>query len=161
MKKIFLSLFLFVLTMHAFAQDIDIENAITVSNTQIKWEESFEKAKKLALKKNKPIFVFFTGSDWCSPCRNLNADVLHTEAFYKLAASKFVFYEADIPRRTDIISPEKRTFNKELKQRLGVKGTPTILILNANEVEVARRSGYAMRDPELYFDFIQNALNQF
>lgn len=161
MKKIFLSLLLLIFSTHTFAQDIAIENTIPAPDAKIKWEESYEKAKKLAIKKNKPLFIYFTGSDWCTPCRNLNADVLDTEAFYEVAASEFVFYEADIPRRTDVISPEKRTFNKELKQRLGVNGTPTILILSPNEVEVARRSGYSMRDPELYFDFIQNALNQF
>lgn len=159
MKKALFSLLFITLLIPVYAQDIVVNENPPSQDYKIKWEDSYDKAEKLAKEKQKPLLIYFTGSDWCAPCVNLHKDVLDTKTFFELAASEFIFYEADIPRRTDIISPEKRAFNKELKKRLDVKGTPTILILRDNEIEISRRSGYIMREPDLYFDFIKSAIN--
>ena len=44
---------------------------------EVNWEHSYEKAKSIAKKENKQLLIFFTGSDWCGPCKNLVADFLN------------------------------------------------------------------------------------
>ena len=61
MKKIILSLLLVVgFSSMSFGQDHDV-----------KWQDDYDKAVKKAKKQDKPILLFFTGSDWCGPCKML------------------------------------------------------------------------------------------
>ena len=145
MKRLVLSLLFVTYTAFLFAQDSHnpTDFGREVVTQKAKWQKNFEKAQKLAKRKNKPLLVFFTGSDWCGPCKNLQKD--------------FILYEADFPRRTDIITPEKKKENIKIQRKYGVRGYPTILILNSKGEEIGRRVGYSfMRDPEPHFQLLIN-----
>ena len=64
MKKIFLVLILFT-SFLAFGQE------------KAKWYTDFEKAGKISVENKKPLFVFFTGSYWCTPCKNIKRVVFN------------------------------------------------------------------------------------
>ena len=119
---------------------------------------SFKKAQKLASRKNKPLLVFFTGSDWCGPCKNLHKDFFETEKFKKIARKDFILYKADFPRRRDLISEEKKIENKKIQSEYGVKGYPTILVLSSYGIELGRQVGYFMHDPEPHFKLLEKTL---
>lgn len=162
MIKVILSVLIFVSSFSLSAQDskeelLHMQNV----NEELNWVPSFKKAKDLAKKKNKPILVFFTGSDWCGPCKMLQQDFFHTEEFIALADKNLILYEADFPRRTDLISQEKKMENFKLQGKYSVRGYPTIIFLNAQGNEIGRRSGYSfMRDPEPHFTLLKDIINK-
>ena len=162
MKKIFLLNILFLTAIITYAQDShQTANLSTDPSTkELKWEQDFKKAQKLAKKLNRPLLVFFTGSDWCGPCKILHKDFLDTEEFIKLADKELILYEADFPRRTDLITPEQKVINYQIKNKYAIRGYPTILILNSDGEEVARRSGYSkMTGSEYHFEMLNKAIN--
>lgn len=162
MKKLVLSLLILVVSFSMFAQD-SAEKVIEKQNitNDLNWITSFEKAKEIAKKKQKPILVFFTGSDWCGPCKMLQEDFFHTDEFMKLADNSLVLYEADFPRRTDIITPQQKSQNFKLQGKFGVKGYPTIIFLDSKGNEIGRHKGYSfMRDPEPHFTLLKDIINQ-
>ncbi len=164
MKKLFLIIFLMSFTLFLSAQDTKEMSIITQDSEtkHLKWEDNFEKAKKLSKKNNKLLLVFFTGSDWCGPCKMLENDFFETPEFIELAEKNLILYEADFPRRTDIVSPDKKKENIKLQRKYAVGGYPTIILLNANGAEVGRRKGYSfMRDPEPHFTLIKALINTY
>ena len=59
---------------------------------------SFEDAKTKATSDEKDIFMEFTGSDWCPPCKALYKNVLSTEEFLTQAPENFVLLMIENPR---------------------------------------------------------------
>ena len=41
------------------------------AKSTLNWVENYKVAIKTAEIKNKPLLIFFTGSDWCMPCKKL------------------------------------------------------------------------------------------
>ncbi|PWB24902.1 thioredoxin family protein [Flavobacterium sp. HTF] len=117
MKKILLIAFFLVGAFVTQAQELkwytDVREAITVSN-----------------KENKPMLMFFTGSDWCGWCIRLQNEVLKTPEFTKWASQNVVLVELDYPRRSQQTA-EIKTQNSELQQAFGIQGFPTIYFTSA------------------------------
>lgn len=117
MKKIVL---LFVLVLSGFAAQAQ----------DIYWETNVEKAAQLSMKTNKPLLLFFTGSDWCGWCIRLQKEVLKTAEFAAWAQENAILVELDFPRRTPQ-QPEIQQQNSALQQMFQVQGYPTIWFANA------------------------------
>lgn len=113
-----------------------------VHNHDLKWHTSFDDASALSQKEGKPIFAFFTGSDWCGWCIRLQKNVFAKEAFIHWAQDNVILLELDFPKRTQI-SAELKKQNQELASLLQVRGYPTVWLLNTsfnketNKVEIA------------------------
>ena len=113
------------------------------SETQeLNWVSDFDHALKLAKKSDKPLLVFFTGSDWCGPCKLLEKDFFESTEFQNVAKNDLILYKADFPRRRDLVSAEQKKRNAELQHKYGVRGYPTIIILNGNGNILERQVGY-------------------
>ncbi len=142
MKRSFLILFILV-TYFGNAQEA-------------KWLTDFDEAKKTAKRTNKPILMYFTGSDWCGPCKMLKKDFWENESFIKQSGD-FVLLEIDVPFKEDILTPEHFAKNKELLKKYNKeKSFPTLLALNEKGKVQDRISAYSMlRDPSGYFAFIE------
>ena len=82
-------------------------------------------AQKISNATHKPIFGFFTGSDWCGWCHKLTNDVLDKPEFIEWAKKNVVLLELDYPRRKQL-SPELQQQNNELQQVFKVQGFPTV-----------------------------------
>jgi len=162
MKKIILAGILFTFILNTFAQDSykSTSTVLDANKKELKWIDNFEKAKQLAKEQNKPLLVFFTGSDWCGPCKMLHADLFETEEFLQLANKDLILYEADFPRRTDLITPEQKKANYVLKNTYAIRGYPTMVLLNSNAEEIGRRTGYSRAASTVYhLDVIQKAID--
>lgn len=117
-------------------------NSPVSDSQELKWDTDFDHALKIAKQKNKPLLVFFTGSDWCGPCKLLEQDFFESVTFQNAAENDLVLYKADFPRRRDLVSVEQKKKNAELQAKYGVRGYPTIIILNGKGQILERQVGY-------------------
>ena len=116
--------------------------AIVAANAaDLTWHTSLPDAKAKAKAENKLVFVEFTGSDWCPPCKKLHKEVLKSEDFAEYAAGKYVLVELDFPRRKEQ-SEELKQANKALAKEFNVQGYPTVVILDTDGKELYRSVGY-------------------
>lgn len=147
MKKLFLAILLLTSCL-SFAQDLH-------------WETDLNTAKEIAKQQNKPIIMYFTGSDWCSPCKQLKADFLYSDEFLERADS-LVLLMIDLPFREDIITPEQRKKNKAVNKKYNPTDSyPYMVGLNSNGKKVNDISAYSsLRDTSLHFNFL-NYLTKF
>ncbi|WP_276134395.1 thioredoxin family protein [Polluticoccus soli] len=107
----------------AIAQEV--KNGLT-------WYNDVQQAQAISEKTHKPIFGFFTGSDWCGWCKKLQAAVFAKPEFQTWAKNNVVLLELDFPRRTQL--PEKiAQQNAELQNVFQVGGYPTVWIFNLDK----------------------------
>lgn len=99
--------------------------SMTTQAQELTWETNINKAIEVSNKTNKPLLLFFTGSDWCGWCIRLQKEVLKTPEFTKWANENVVLVELDYPRRTPQTAEIKKQ-NAELQQAFGIQGFPTI-----------------------------------
>ena len=105
------------------------------------WFTDFGKAQAEAREKNLPMFLLFTGSDWCPWCVKLHKDTLATSKFKSFVKDKVVLVYLDYPRRLKL--PEKTVAqNQKLRKEYGIKGYPTIIVTNPEGQEIGKL-GYA------------------
>lgn len=98
------------------------------------WHTNVKEAMDLANKENKPLFLFFTGSDWCGWCIRLQKEVFKTPEFEAWAKEKVVLVELDFPRRSTQ-TDEVKMQNAQLQQVFAVRGYPTVWFAKAEEKE--------------------------
>ena len=159
MRRIVFSFFIcinFIIVGHA--QD----NVAMHTNSESIWEQDFSIAEKLTKSTDKPMLIYFTGSDWCGPCKMLVADIFETDKFKEGYKDAFIFYEADFPRNLDLVSTTQRADNNKLKQKYGVKSYPTIVIVNSRGKEIGRKKSYSlMRDTSYHYSFFDESLRNY
>ena len=133
MKQFFVMVFL-MLTAVSFAQD---------DTSQLNWLTDLEAAEVISKQENKPILIYFTGSDWCPPCVALKKDFFETEAFADRAKGLVLVY-IDFPRRLDIITDDQREYNKIVIAKYNRnKSFPKLVMLNSRGAELGKLSGYS------------------
>ena len=115
MKKVFSTFFVLLFAMSVMAQHGD----------GLEWHTDLMKANELSKASHKPIFGFFTGSDWCGWCHKLEHDVFAKPAFVKWAKENVILLELDFPRRKEL-PQELQQQNNSLQQAFQVQGYPTI-----------------------------------
>ena len=106
------------------------------------WLTELAAAKKQAAEENKPILMFFTGSDWCGWCIKLHEDVLDKQEFQDFAKENVILLELDFPNSKPQ-SDELKKQNKALGDKFDVDGYPTmVLVASDGEKEITRSVGY-------------------
>ncbi|MBU2905392.1 thioredoxin family protein [Arenibacter algicola] len=147
MKKFFL-LLLFPFLVNAQNKSAD--------TNETEWLTDYVNAQEVAKKTNSNILMYFTGSDWCSPCKALKKDLFNTSQF-KEVAKDYVLLYVDLPRKKELLSANEMQHNKALLSQWNKKGVfPLISLVNTEEKEVASLSGYGSKgDVEKYLDFLR------
>ena len=125
----------------------------------LQWETDFEQAKQIAVEEDKSILVYFTGSDWCAPCKMLKKDFFGTSKF-KERSKKMVLLMVDIPRRAGIITPEQKKKNLEMVRTFNTEGSfPTLVALNGKGEVLSKLSGYnSRRDTKRHYTFVDSLI---
>lgn len=134
------------------------DNVVIEKVSNLKWHTNLDKAKSAALATNKKILVYFTGSDWCAPCKALKEDFFETEAFEK-RAENFELVYIDYPRRKDIISENAMKYNRTLIEKYNKNKTfPKLVMLDKNGKELGFLGGYSSfnnyKDTSHHFKFV-------
>jgi len=122
----------------------------------IDWQTDYKTVLKKAKKDKKNVLVYFTGSDWCPPCKMLKKDLFETNDFKELS-NNYVLLYVDIPRNKDILSPEQYSKNKALLPKYNKKGVfPLMAVLSPNGVLLDDYSGYSMNgEVQYHLDFLK------
>ena len=97
--------------------------------TGLTWYSSLAQAHELSQTSKKPIFAFFTGSDWCGWCIKLQKNVFSKPEFIEWAKKNVILLELDFPRRKELPA-ELVQQNAGMQQALQVSGYPTVWLLN-------------------------------
>ncbi len=120
-------------------------------------ETDFAVASEKAKATQTPMLVEFTGSDWCPPCKHLRKTVLDTPAFEEFLAQKgWIYVELDFPRKPGAIPPETMKAREEVMMRYGVRGFPSMLLLDSSGNPYAVIVGPG-KSPADYFDKLEKA----
>jgi len=115
----------------------------TSSKSHPGWGTNLDEGLQKAAAENKYVFALFTGSDWCPPCKKLEAEVLGSEQFKKFADEKIVEVVFDFPRKPENQLPAEQTqYNNENAQKFYIEGFPTVIIFDKNGNELKRWVGY-------------------
>ncbi|WP_452229112.1 thioredoxin family protein [Lacinutrix sp. MEBiC02404] len=144
----------FTLISSVFAQEEEVSN--------LNWLTDINQAKSISTKEKKPILVYFTGSDWCPPCKMLKQDFFNTPEFEE-KAKNMVLLMVDMPRRIDIISPEQKEKNIALVHKYNKNGGyPNIVALNGKGSVIGELSGYTfLRETDRHDAFVDSVLENY
>ena len=157
MKKLILGFTIFFFTIaNNLAQELDVQVLDSVS---LNWEPTFKTALKKSKEEKKPVLIYFTGSDWCGPCIILDKKLFHSEKFKTIAAKDLILYEADSPRNTDLITPEKLEINNDLKRKFNIRTFPTLVFVNEKGKMIGYKKGLILTD--YYYPFIQSVIENY
>lgn len=123
------------------------------------WMTDLPAAIQLAKKENKHVFVDFTGSDWCPPCKALHRNVLTKQAFLDYAKNNLVLVVLDFPRNR--LQPDSlKRANQALSQKYRVGGFPTVMLMDGNEKILHRESGYSGNSAADYVANLKTKVSQ-
>jgi len=115
MKSIFLSIALTVSTFITWSQ----------TTSTLTWYTDISLASQAATTENKPMLLFFTGSDWCGWCHRLQREVFNTTQFTTWASTDVILVELDFPRNK-VLPQNIKEQNQLLQQQFAVQGYPTV-----------------------------------
>ncbi len=112
------------------------------------WDDDYDKALAQAKTEKKMVLLDFTGSDWCGWCIKLDKEVFSKPDFKTYAKANLVLVEVDFPqgkRQTRKLKEQ----NEKLQAEHGVKGYPTIIVLDAEGKKVGQL-GYMEGGPKAF-----------
>jgi len=127
-------------------------SALIASESRDLWTDDFALATKMARELNRPILINFTGSDWCRWCVLLEDEVFSQPIFKEYAKENLVLFIADFPRNISQ-TDELKQQNQYLMTKYGVRGFPTIVLVDKNE-NVLATTGYRRGGAENYVKHI-------
>jgi protein disulfide-isomerase len=142
--KTFLFALALCFTTSVFAQD----------HQDQEWFSDVNKAIQKSIETGKPMFLFFTGSDWCGWCIRLQKEVFQTPYFTQWAKANVVLVELDYPRKKQL-PDDLRHQNQTMQQVFQVQGYPTVHLVTPQikddgsvNFNPLGQTGYAAGGPE-------------
>lgn len=131
--------------------------AMTAGVFAAEWKTDYSAALAQAKEEGKAVLANFTGSDWCSFCISLKAEVLESPAFSAWSQKHFVHLEVDMPENPNF-DAELRRQNQALCKKYGVDAYPTVLVLDAAGRPLGGLLGYE-GDEKAVRELLQAALD--
>lgn len=122
-------------------------------SSQIKWYTNYSEAEAAAKKANKPLLLFFTGSDWCGWCKKMHQEVFSSPEFAQMVGNDFIFVDVDFPMNKKL-PQQLQEQNNRLKHQYGVTGYPTVIILGPNGNFIAE-TGYRPGGGKAYAEYLK------
>ena len=106
-----------------------------------KWSMDFQAVSEYAEKNEKPIFINFTGSDWCGWCEVMERDVFSDPAWSQFAKDNLSLAYIDFPRDKSKVPVAFHQSNEELRESLKVQSYPTYIILSPGGSQILGKLG--------------------
>ena len=124
---------------------------------KIEWSTDYQKSQKAAEEQHKPLFLLFTGSNWCNWCMRLEQEVLTDSAFAEAVGDQFLFVKIDFPRGMPMDGQIKQQ-NDQLQKQFRVKGFPTVVLLDEHGAVIGT-TGYRRGGGESYATHLKAMIN--
>jgi protein disulfide-isomerase len=153
MKKT-LSIIILFISINLYAQE-----------TELEWHTDVSKAIKISMDNEKPLFFFFTGSDWCGWCIKLQKEVFFKPEFEKWAQDNLTLVELDFPKRKKLDASLQKQ-NDELRNMFAVRGYPTgwIVIPEVLDKKINFKKlgklGYVKGGPSAWIKVVEDILKK-
>lgn len=96
------------------------------------WTMDIDAAKALGAETGLPLFLNFTGSDWCGWCRLMDKQVFSKPAWQAYAKEHLVLVWIDFPKDKSLVPEAFRQRNDDLMREFDVGGFPTYILLDAD-----------------------------
>ena len=106
-----------------------------------KWTSDAPAAQELSKKTGKPLFIQFTGSDWCGWCKLMDGRVFSTAEWADYAKSK-----------------ELKEQNDKLAEQYGIGGFPTYIILDAQGKQIGQLGASQDATAQGFIDQVKDVL---
>jgi protein disulfide-isomerase len=126
---------------------------------ELYWFTDYEKAKALAKEQSKPLFLYFTGSDWCSWCKKTDREILSTKEFRQAIGDKLIFVKIDSPMSFKL-DPEVEKQNQALSKEFKIRGVPTIILLSP-DLHIIGKLGYQSGGGRAFATQVQKLLDEY
>jgi thioredoxin-related protein len=113
------------------------------------WTEDYASGVAKAKKEHKLVLLDFTGSDWCVWCQRTDKEVFETQKFKDFADQNLVLVRLDFPNskpQTDALKAQ----NVGLRDKFGVEGYPTLVVLDGKGKVVFSQIGYKDGGPDAF-----------
>ncbi len=121
---------------------------VVPSSVSGKWLTDYKKAAEIAKASGRIMLLDFTGSDWCGWCIKLDKEVFDKAEFKKYAKDNLILVKLDFPKRKKLPKPLQEQ-NAELSKKYGIKGYPTIIVLDSGEKQIGQL-GYTEGGPKAF-----------
>ncbi|MGD9611604.1 MAG: thioredoxin family protein [Kiritimatiellia bacterium] len=123
------------------------------------WTMDLDAAKALAAETGLPLFLNFTGSDWCGWCRLMDKQVFSQAAWQAYAKEHFILVWLDFPQDKTLVPEAFAARNQQLLQEFEIGGFPTFVLLDADGQTRLGQTG-AARDvtPERFIAALDDIL---
>lgn len=142
---------------------VSLSTSAQQAEGELTWYTNLVSAVDRSIEEDKPLLLFFTGSDWCGWCKRLQAEAFLKPEFKKWADESVVLMELDYPRRT--AQPEElKQQNMNILRMFGVRGYPTIWFVNptknGNEINFEKigQTGYIRGGAEAWIQEAERIL---
>jgi protein disulfide-isomerase len=113
------------------------------------WEPDVGSALHEAQVLGRHVLVVFVGSDWCEPGQKLEDEVFASPDFAVYTHNKYVIVRLDFPK--NLPQPDSvRDANADMRRRFGVKGFPSVVIMDENSRFLTRVEGYQGGGPDAF-----------
>jgi len=113
-------------------------------STKLVWLNSVDEALEQAKKRNLPVMVVFSGSDWCGWCKRLDQEVFQQQEFKDYAKDSVICVLLDTPRSQLSNKP-----HQALMEKYGVQGYPSVIVLDKEGTQIGK-GGYVRGGPSAF-----------
>jgi protein disulfide-isomerase len=144
------------LTILLILLSILLVNPLIAEEKEELWLTNLEAGLERSTEQDKPVLLYFTGSDWCGWCIKLTEEVLDTDQFISYAKENLILVKLDFPRS---IQQDEETvrYNRSIMERFNVRGFPTLFILGSDGSVIAQ-TGYRQGGAERYIEHLENLM---
>lgn len=121
------------------------------------WSEDYKASLTKAKADDKMILLDFTGSDWCGWCMKIDKEIFSQAEFKDYAKKNLELVELDFPKKREL-SAKVKAQNEKLAKEYGIRGFPTIIVLNSKGDKVGEL-GYMEGGPQAFIDELEKLKN--
>lgn len=126
----------------------------------IEWHSDYESAKNEAGENDKYVMLYFSGSDWCKPCIQLNKNILDTETFSEYARGNFIPVKLDFPKmKKNKLSKKEVIHNENLAEKYNPNGVFPLLVFLDNDEKMIGFTGFTDVSPHAYVSIIEKIIH--
>ena len=102
------------------------------------WTMDYDAAVKASKESKTPLFVLFTGSDWCQWCKVMDEQVFSKPEWQMYAKTNLYLAYIDFPQDSKLVPEKYKARNEKLQREMEVEGYPTMILMDENGKELAR-----------------------